>query len=293
MSPAEQRRVAAVSVVVPVYNVRPHLEACLRSVLDQSLKELELIVVDDASTDDTHAVIAALADADERVRPVRLDAHGGASRARNFGLAEARGEYLIFLDGDDRWPNPGMLEELVAAARLNAADLTEFGFHRDDRSDPEWTQSPPPRRVTLSSSDPASLRYNVWARLIRRSLVTAHGMRFSEDLDIGEDALFSIGLYAVAEVVQQVDTPYYFYRNNPQGVTNARWDWNKLRSASSWFGTALEAIAATPHTERVAWMRRAVILERFMMLSRRLGVLAAHELDDRQLPEFMRLWSEP
>jgi hypothetical protein len=99
-----------VSVVVPAYNVAPFIEQCLSSVLTQSFSDLELIVVDDGSSDSTLAVVEAVDD--PRVQTVRKE-NGGCASARNAGAAQARGEFLAFLDGDDYWL-PNMLSTGVA-----------------------------------------------------------------------------------------------------------------------------------------------------------------------------------
>lgn len=95
-----------VSVILPTFNRTHCLPGAMRSVLDQSFKDLELIVVDDASTEDIEAVVSGVGD--PRVRYLRLDRNSGAAAARNVGLAEARGSYIAFQDSDDIWL-PGKL----------------------------------------------------------------------------------------------------------------------------------------------------------------------------------------
>src|SRR3954453_135688 len=95
----------AVSVVVICFDDAPHLPAAVRSAIRQSLRDLEVVIVDDGSTDDTPAVASALAAADPRVRYHRRGANsGGCSRPRNTGLSLATGDYVTFLDSDDVLP---------------------------------------------------------------------------------------------------------------------------------------------------------------------------------------------
>lgn len=98
---AADRKGPRVSVVIPAYNRERTLLRAVRSVLDQSFRDLELIVVDDASTDDTRTVVEGLADT--RVRCVSHDRNRGAAAARNTGIRAARGDYVAFLDSDDEW----------------------------------------------------------------------------------------------------------------------------------------------------------------------------------------------
>jgi glycosyltransferase involved in cell wall biosynthesis len=122
-----------VSVVLPTYNRAHSLARAMSSVLAQTVRDLELIVVDDGSTDDTERVVAELAAADRRVRFVRR-ANGGPAAARNTGLRESRGEYVAFQDSDDEWL-VGKLERQIAALRAAGPAIglcvTGYFMHRD------------------------------------------------------------------------------------------------------------------------------------------------------------------
>jgi hypothetical protein len=114
----------AVSVIVPVYNVEPYLPECLESVLNQTLRNLEILCIDDGSTDRSLSIMEAYARKDGRV-VTRTQENGGPSSARNAGLAAARGEFIYFLDGDDRI-DVNALEILYAEATGNELDLVLF-----------------------------------------------------------------------------------------------------------------------------------------------------------------------
>jgi hypothetical protein len=118
-----------VSVVLPTYNRAYVLRRAIDSVLAQQGAEIELIVVDDASTDDTRALLATIAD--PRLRIVHAPRNGGAARARNLGVAAARGEWLAFQDSDDEWL-PGKLASQLAAARGGDFGLVLGGYEVDD-----------------------------------------------------------------------------------------------------------------------------------------------------------------
>ena len=109
-----------VTVILPVYNRSGSLEDSMRSVLNQSFRDLELIVVDDASTEDLRPIVAAVGD--PRVRYIRQARNGGASVARNAGLAAAKGEYIAFQDSDDLWL-PGKLKAQMAMLQAAPADV--------------------------------------------------------------------------------------------------------------------------------------------------------------------------
>ncbi|KQW47026.1 hypothetical protein ASC77_17730 [Nocardioides sp. Root1257] len=120
-SPSEPPAAPVLSVVVPVYNVAPFLAECLDSVLGQSLVDLEVIAVDDGSTDDSPQILERYAAADDRLRVIR-QANGGLGSARNTGLGAARGEFLTFCDSDDTVPTRAF-ELMVRTLRRSGSDL--------------------------------------------------------------------------------------------------------------------------------------------------------------------------
>ena len=123
-----------VSVIIPTYNRAHVLPRAIESVLKQTYTELELIVVDDASTDDTAAVMTAITD--PRVRYVRKE-HGGAAAARNRGIAEAKGEFIAFQDSDDVW-HSDKLEKQLAYLQAERADAVFCAFHRCEEGGDVW-----------------------------------------------------------------------------------------------------------------------------------------------------------
>ena len=116
---------AKVSVIVPVYNAEKYLPQCLESILSQTLKKIEIICVDDGSTDGSSRILEQYAANDCRIQHVRIENHG-AGYARNIGLLRAAGEYLFFLDSDD-YIAQTTLEDAYSYAQSIAADVVAFG----------------------------------------------------------------------------------------------------------------------------------------------------------------------
>lgn len=117
-----------ISIIVPVYNIEPYLPSCVESVLWQSFRDFELILVDDGSPDGCPALCDAYAEEDQRVRVIHQE-NGGLSEARNAGMSEARGEYMAFVDGDDI-VHPAFLETLLSALSETGADIAECGVRK-------------------------------------------------------------------------------------------------------------------------------------------------------------------
>lgn len=124
-----------VSVVMPCYNSELYLGAAVQSVLNQTHTDLELFLVDDASTDATNELIAELARSDERIRASHLVVNGGAARARNHALQRASGDYVAFLDSDDLWL-PRKLERQLAFAAVVGAPLTYTSYYKIEADAP-------------------------------------------------------------------------------------------------------------------------------------------------------------
>ncbi|WP_062232209.1 glycosyltransferase family 2 protein [Aureimonas sp. N4] len=188
-----------VSVVIPVFNARACLETGVRSVLAQTLGDLEIILVDDASTDDSLSIARGLAGEDPRLRVIALPRNGGPSVARNRGLSEARGEWIAILDADDRF-EPTRLETLTRFAAEQGCDMVADDLAIYDRGcDAVVGTAYPELREPLVLSLAELLRHDlspertpygwlkpVWRRefLTRHQLAYAEEQRYAEDFDL-------------------------------------------------------------------------------------------------------------
>jgi CDP-glycerol glycerophosphotransferase len=195
--------VALVSVIVIGYNDATHLPTAVRSVMRQTLRDIEIIVVDDASTDETPAVTAALAAADPRITVLRREANsGGCSAPRNDGMAVATGRYLMFCDSDDVLTRRAC-EKLSGAAERADADLACGEFvrrhHDPTRYIPAYRDFYRSATVLDGILDrPAQLHDTPpWNKLYRRSFVEEAGLTFPAGL-LYEDLLFVTEAYCRA-----------------------------------------------------------------------------------------------
>ena len=190
------------SVIVPVYNVEPYLPACLDSLLAQTLKDLEILLVDDGSTDASGTIADRYAaEHPDIVRCLHVD-NGGQGRARNFALPLARGEYLGFVDSDD-WIQPEMYERLCGLADETGADVAVCDFleRYDDGSE---------RLAPAALQDhPLSFAGSCCNKVFRASLV--RGLRFPEGLWY-EDFFFSAVMLMRSQRTEYLREPLYIYR---------------------------------------------------------------------------------
>ena len=178
-----------VTAIIPTYNRADLLRESLASVFSQTYKDIQIIVVDDGSTDDTHQVLDELAD---RVQSIRLG-RGGTSIARNQGIQKAEGEYIAFLDSDDLW-HPEKIEKHVAFASahpemaLTYTDALEFSDRGPDRK--SYVQKSPalnnPSNLFAAMIDEFALPLTS-ATMIRKSFLKENDLRFPESIAIVED----------------------------------------------------------------------------------------------------------
>jgi glycosyltransferase involved in cell wall biosynthesis len=206
-----------VSVIVPVYNNESHLEACLRSILDQSLRAIEVICVDDGSNDGSSAILGEHARCDGRVTVVRHDRNRGAAEARNLGLARASGEFVQFTDADDVLPTDA-LEGLLAKARRDGVDVVRggiVGFHSGQPDDGEVLFLPGDASRFRPLESP-SYWVPWWhvTYLFGRRFLLDEGLRYP-DLSSGEDPVFLAQVLSRVEAMSSVAAVTYRYRLRP------------------------------------------------------------------------------
>lgn len=210
-----------ISVVVPVFNGARFVLASVASVLDHTRAGIELICVDDGSTDDSARLLDELALEDPRVSVIRLARNGGASTARNAGIERANGEFVFFLDADDSVP-PGALDLLLSAARSTGSELAigQLSWLRteDERSRPFDAPTGGEIVTTVLRDSPflQSVPGCHCCNLYGRGLLDRSGIRYPTDLTYGEDQLFqatAIAEAAKVAIVRDVVYVYHHYRS--------------------------------------------------------------------------------
>jgi len=222
-----------ISVIIPVYNCEAFLQECIDSLRAQTLDEIEMIFICDASPDNSLAILRQAEQKDPRVRVIAFEKNRGVSAARNAGLDIATGEYVIFCDSDD-WIEPGMYERLYQMARDKDADIvfcrvfkdyahkTEnvpLGFETGMRFDAGAIRETliPAMLSKETDSDDLPLSGYTPRNLFKREVVQRH--RFREEIRYAEDLLFIVECMLDAKAAVAVDEAYYHYRFHGGSVT--------------------------------------------------------------------------
>ncbi|WP_251198186.1 glycosyltransferase family 2 protein [Anaerotardibacter muris] len=221
----------AISIIIPVYNVRAWLERAVKSLQAQTFSDFELFLIDDGSTDGSGEVCDQLAVRDARIRVIHQE-NAGAAAARNLAIEQARGEYLYFMDGDD-WVDPTALADMYEFAKANDLDLVVTGFYietyySDDKFYQELRNAPD--RVFASQDEfrqsahelfDAQLLYAPWNKLYRRAYLMEKGIRFPATF--WDDLPFNLDVVREVERVGTLDGHYYHFLRARQESENTRY----------------------------------------------------------------------
>ena len=217
-----------VSIIVPVYNAEIYLGPCLESLRSQTWPHLEILLVNDGSTDGSGQLCAAAARVDGRIRFLDRP-NGGVSAARKAALAAAKGDYLQFSDSDDLL-TPDATETLVRAAQVTGTDLVISHFFRvDGEKQAQRGHIKGERLLTRQEfaqemvKAPANYYYGaLWNKLYRRSIVEKQGLRFEEGVSWSEDFLFNLEYLRHVRLVAAVPKPLYYYHKRPGSLITSQ-----------------------------------------------------------------------
>jgi glycosyltransferase involved in cell wall biosynthesis len=211
-----------VSVIMPVYNARDFLSLAIDSVLSQTLREIELICIDDGSTDGSLDIIKEYQANDERVRIV-TETNAGPAIARNNGIRRARGEYIAFLDADDFF-EADLLEELYNAAEADGLDiaLADYDVYNSRKATfekpiyPEHVDIFKSGKVTSKSDYPDQIFFatngSAWNKLFRTSFVREKELMFAPELYVFEDVHFVSCAVSLASRIAKIEKVLIHHR---------------------------------------------------------------------------------
>lgn len=217
------------SIIIPVYNAKSHLSQCVNSILSQSYKDYELILIDDGSTDHSIDLCDSYAANTEFVH-VFHKPNGGVSSARNLGIKKAQGNFLLFIDSDD-WLEANSLALLM---QQRMADLTFFGsivhcqnneytYYKLDANS-YYNFSEVQQGLVNLISNPRHPDYLgfTWNKIFKNSIIKKHNLCFIENLSYREDEIFTLQYAAACNNLITLPNIVYNYRKSTTGLTNKK-----------------------------------------------------------------------
>ena len=261
----------AVSVIIPAYNTAGTLARAVQSVLNQTVQDFEIILVEDCSTDATLEVAQQFAASDKRVRLIALPNNGGQARARNRGIAAASGEWVATLDADDRY-QPDRLNQLLQAVKQFDVDMVADNQNHVDGDAGVLVRTAFPaaeggREIGLtdfiaSSDTAAEFSFGILKPMIRRSFIEQHQLGYRPGLRLGEDFYHLMQFFAAGGRGYLLNAPLYDW-TLPFGPVSRRWtttgdgawryDYRGTIAANQHF---LRLMEAAGHLSLVALLRR-------------------------------------
>ncbi len=206
-----------VSIIVPVYNVEKFLERCLESLVNQTMKEIEIICINDGSKDKSDEILNKYSQKDYRIKIIKQE-NLGVSVARNNGVNIAKGEYIGFVDSDD-WVDLDFFEKLYIAAKNNNVDIAAAGIIRLHKFSKKFHLKFNNEIVTenvnekFNLCDVPELSY-VWNKIYKKEVYIKNNFRFEEGIFF-EDVIFTpVVLFYTKKLVTVPNTYYYYWRNS-------------------------------------------------------------------------------
>lgn len=204
-----------ISVIVPVYNTEQYLPECLDSIINQSYKNLEIICIDDGSTDNSRHILDSYAVKDKRIKIIHQE-NKGVSAARNAGLDIATGGYISFVDSDD-WLKPDCYERLLQYNEKQQYDVIEGSVIIENKKSKNATVGIKNNFADiLDSLNKCYTCSKIW----NKEFLDKHKLKFSVDISYCEDVLFTIKAAYYARSWNFTDIKGYFYRQNPLSISH-------------------------------------------------------------------------
>lgn len=221
----------SVSVIVPVFNSEKYLQKCIESLLNQSLSELEIIIIDDASSDGSKEILKKYL-TDKRIKVVSKPVNEGVSAARNDGINIATREYIGFVDSDD-YVAKDMFEKMYQSAIDQRADVVSAGHVNWDEENNSMISHPSPlpannnidsaqMRRYLSQSNKTRFLWYAWRNIYKRDMLNTNNILFEKDIKIGEDSIFNLKAFYYAKRTYVMNEQFYYYRDTPNSLTSKK-----------------------------------------------------------------------
>ncbi len=206
---------AKVSIIVPVYNVEEYLSKCLTSITNQTLKDIEIICVNDGSTDNSLAILNEFAKKDSRIKVIN-ETNNGVAKTRNIGIEKATGEYIGFVDSDD-YIDLDYFEKLYSSATQNNSDIAIASILKHKRFFNRYNAKYTKEEIAVDIQDKIKLCgdkkhffFYAWNKIYKSSLIKENNIKFSEG-QIYEDVMFAIkALYYSNKIISVAGTKYHY-----------------------------------------------------------------------------------
>lgn len=277
-----------VSIIVPIWNAGERIRRCLDTLLNQSLKEIEVVCVLDCPTDGCDLIVEEYAKKDNRVVVLRNEENLHVSESRNRGLAIARGEYIGFSDHDDYRENMQMYELLYWQAIKDDADVVVsdavIRYHNPmgEAKDEYWCFSDLRLHELITANilpllkcvNQQMISHCVWSSIYRREFIISHSIKFRDrSVFLDEDRLFNFEAYLNANHISQVSQAFYVWEQFADSVSNTQWSRLAERqiNRTSFYVDYLKNVGLYKEYKMVLWRLLALEMKVYVDYYKQLG----------------------
>lgn len=276
------------SVIIPAYNVEKTIEECVQSILSQNIEGIEVIIVDDGSKDRTLAICKELADEYECVKVYHQE-NQGVSVARNLGIAQANGEWILFVDGDD-----GLQADCLSKINFNTTDDVILCGHKRGKIDESGSGKTASVEADFLARAVLDLAGNwktarqllvldnysnwaCWGKFFRREIIQTNHLTFSKGITHGEDLIFCYKYYCCAQKALCIDLNLYFYRES-DGSVSRRFNPRRIENTEKLFDALIEADAMRSHDSEFS----TFVVNRLVVCVTRYYALKDNQMSERE-----------
>jgi len=217
----------ALSIIVPVYNVEPWLARCLDSLLVQTIKDIEIICIDDKSTDDSLKILHEYEKKDKRIKVIAQEKNSGVSAARNAGLEIATGEYIGFVDSDD-YVDSDFYEKLYNRATETDTEIAKGNAYVVDNNENKTLLKPSFADIRKNR---ANFFYPLWSAIYKHDFIKRNQLDFPVGVIVSEDVVFLAKAVFLANKIELVEDAYYYYVRRENSLDSDIFNPKKLKSS--------------------------------------------------------------
>ena len=279
----ETQKTTVVSIIVPIYNKEKYLTECVDSILQQTFKDFELILVDDGSKDSSWSIINEYAEKDKRVIPIHQE-NEGVSVARNTGLDNAHGKWICFVDADDYLPKDG-IQILVEHGEKSNADIVNANATRveDDKQFKIFNFN---NEIVKGNIYPRLVHFAPWAQLFKRSIIEEHHLRYVKGLAYSEDNVFILYYSLYASSIEFVNDSVYNYRINSDSAIQNK-DYKKVAYHQMWAAHEVYKLK-----DKESSLRNFIINRTKILISSSINAYVYRAINVLKIIDIIRLYSD-
>ncbi|MBS6600274.1 MAG: glycosyltransferase family 2 protein [Clostridium sp.] len=270
-----------VSIIIPVYNVEEYIEECLKSILAQTYKDIELLIVDDGSTDNSLGLIREYENKFKKIR-IFTQQNKGVSEARNLALNYVSGEFVLYIDPDD-FLEPNMIEKMVNKAEKYNSDITICGYYlyysKDNANNKIFTYGINENK-TLSSLEVIDMMLNyklqgqLWNKLFKKDLLINNNFKFEPGRYI-QDIFPVFKMVLKSSNITFIDEPLYYYRQRMSSTVN-----KKSKKLAEDYFHAMYSIMNYVKEENIKVNKNSYIAFRTIVLSNFIAMYTNYKKND-------------